>query len=82
MVAVRDDGRPLFLQIAEQIETAIVDGSLAEETQVPSFSNPFLSITYRLRRQKSEKGLESKRNSFFIVFCVSAYNIGCSCPCA
>ena len=30
-----DDSRPIFLQIAEQIENDIVSGSLAEETQVP-----------------------------------------------
>ena len=30
-----DEGRPLFLQIAEQIENSIIDGSLAEEGQAP-----------------------------------------------
>ncbi|MCX6476573.1 MAG: GntR family transcriptional regulator, partial [Rhodococcus sp.] len=31
-----DDGRPLFQQIAEQIESSIIDGSLPEDGQVPS----------------------------------------------
>ena len=31
-----DEGRPLFVQIAEMIENSIIDGSFAEEAQVPS----------------------------------------------
>ena len=32
---VIEDGRPIFQQVAEQIENAIVDGSLPEEAQAP-----------------------------------------------
>lgn len=31
-----DDGRPIFIQIAERIEDDIISGSLPEESQVPS----------------------------------------------
>ena len=31
-----EEGRALFLQIAESVEDSIVDGSLAEEAQAPS----------------------------------------------
>ena len=31
-----DDSRPIFIQIAEQIENDILSGALAEEAQVPS----------------------------------------------
>ena len=34
-----DDGRPIFLQIAEQLESQIIDGSMREETQVPSIND-------------------------------------------
>ncbi len=30
-----DDGRPIFLQIAQQIEDAIIDGALADGDQAP-----------------------------------------------
>lgn len=33
-----DDGRPIFLQIAELIERQIIDGSLVEGAQVPSIN--------------------------------------------
>ncbi|MFF2481143.1 GntR family transcriptional regulator [Paenibacillus sp. NPDC058071] len=36
MVAAIDDSRPIFLQIAEQIEDDIIEGRLPEESQVPS----------------------------------------------
>lgn len=31
-----DESRPIFLQVAEQIENDIISGALAEEAQVPS----------------------------------------------
>ena len=37
MVGVRDDGRPLFLQIAEQIENAVVDGVLYKKRGIGMF---------------------------------------------
>ena len=33
-----EEGRALFLQIAERVEDSIIDGSLAEESQAPQSS--------------------------------------------
>jgi DNA-binding transcriptional regulator YhcF (GntR family) len=52
---MRDDGRPLFVQIAEQIETSIVDGSLAEEAQVPSTNE--LAAFHRINPATAAKGV-------------------------
>lgn len=52
---MKDDGRPLFLQIAEQIENSIVDGSLAEETQVPSTNE--LAAFHRINPATAAKGV-------------------------
>ena len=38
-----DEGRPIFVQIAEQIENDIIGGVLAEESQVPS-TNEFAAF--------------------------------------
>lgn len=54
-VAVKDDGRPLFLQIAEQIENSIIDGSLAEETQVASTNE--LAAFHRINPATAAKGV-------------------------
>lgn len=54
-VDVKDDGRPLFLQIAEQIETSIVDGTLPEETQVPSTNE--LAAFHRINPATAAKGV-------------------------
>jgi GntR family transcriptional regulator len=53
---VRDDGRPLFRQIAEQIEGSIVDGSLAEEDQVPSTNE--LAAFHRINPATAAKGVQ------------------------
>ncbi|GAA3301353.1 GntR family transcriptional regulator [Dactylosporangium vinaceum] len=50
-----DDGRPIFLQIAEQIESSIIDGSLAEETQVPSTNE--LAAFHRINPATAAKGV-------------------------
>ena len=50
-----DDGRPLFLQIAEQIESSIIDGSVPEETQVPSTNE--LSAFHRINPATAAKGI-------------------------
>jgi GntR family transcriptional regulator len=55
VVGVKDDGRPLFAQIAEQIESSIVDGSLAEETQVPSTNE--LAAFHRINPATAAKGV-------------------------
>ncbi|MEV6628208.1 GntR family transcriptional regulator [Amycolatopsis sp. NPDC051106] len=55
MVGVKDDGRPLFLQIAEWIENSIVDGSLAADTQVPSTNE--LAAFHRINPATAAKGI-------------------------
>jgi GntR family transcriptional regulator len=52
---VIEEGRPLFLQIAEQIEDSIVDGSLAEEAQAPSTNE--LAAFYRINPATAAKGV-------------------------
>jgi len=50
-----DDGRPLFLQIAESLESAIIDGSLAEEAQAPSTNE--LAAFHRINPATAAKGV-------------------------
>jgi len=50
-----DESRPIFLQIAEQIENDIISGQLAEETQVPSI-NEFAAF-YRINPATALKGV-------------------------
>ena len=50
-----DDSKPIFLQIAELIENDIVDGHLAEETQVPS-TNEFAAF-HRINPATAAKGV-------------------------
>ncbi|HEY0248491.1 MAG TPA: GntR family transcriptional regulator [Gryllotalpicola sp.] len=50
-----DEGKPIFLQIAEQIENDIIDGVLAEESQVPS-TNEFAAF-YRINPATAGKGV-------------------------
>jgi GntR family transcriptional regulator len=50
-----DENRPIFLQIAEQIENDIISGSLPEETQVPS-TNEFAAF-YRINPATAGKGV-------------------------
>ena len=52
---MKEDGRPLFAQIAEQIESSIVDGSLAEEAQVPSTNE--LAAFHRINPATAAKGV-------------------------
>ena len=52
---MKDDGRPLFVQIAEQIEGSIVDGTLPEETQVPSTNE--LAAFHRINPATAAKGV-------------------------
>lgn len=52
---VFEDGRPLFLQIADLIEDSIVDGSLAEGAQAPSTNE--LAAFYRLNPATAAKGV-------------------------
>ncbi|KZX22328.1 GntR family transcriptional regulator [Rathayibacter tanaceti] len=50
-----DDSRPLFLQIAEQLENEIIAGALPEESQVPS-SNEFAAF-HRINPATAGKGV-------------------------
>jgi len=52
---VNEDGGPIFLQIAAQLENAIVDGSLAEESQAPSTNE--LAAFHRINPATAAKGL-------------------------
>ena len=52
---VIEEGRALFLQIAESIEDQIVDGSLAEESQAPSTNE--LAAFYRINPATAAKGV-------------------------
>ena len=50
-----EDGRALFLQIAESVEDAILDGSLAEGAQAPSTNE--LASFYRINPATAAKGV-------------------------
>jgi GntR family transcriptional regulator len=52
---VNEDSGPIFRQIASQIENAIVDGSLPEESQAPSSNE--LSAFHRINPATAAKGL-------------------------
>lgn len=50
-----EEGRALFLQIAESVEDSIIDGSLAEETKAPSTNE--LAAFYRINPATAAKGV-------------------------
>jgi len=50
-----EDERPIFLQIAEQIEDAILSGAFPEETQIPSTTE--ISINYKMNPATALKGI-------------------------
>lgn len=50
-----DDGRPIFIQIAERIEDDIIEGGLPEEAQVPS-TNQFAAF-YKINPATAAKGV-------------------------
>jgi DNA-binding transcriptional regulator YhcF (GntR family) len=52
---VIDDGRALFLQIAQSVEDAIIDGSLAEEARAPSTNE--LAAFHRINPATAAKGV-------------------------
>jgi GntR family transcriptional regulator len=49
------DERPLFLQVVEHLEGAIIDGSLPEESQVPSTNE--LAAFHRINPATALKGV-------------------------
>lgn len=50
-----DEGRPIFLQIAELLENAIIDGTLPEDGQVPSTNE--LAAFHRINPATAGKGI-------------------------
>jgi DNA-binding transcriptional regulator YhcF (GntR family) len=52
---VIDEGKPIFQQIAEQIENDIISGALPEESQVPS-TNEFAAF-HRINPATAGKGV-------------------------
>ena len=50
-----DDDRPIFQQIAEQLEEAILSGAYPEESQVPSITE--YSVQYRINPATALKGV-------------------------
>jgi DNA-binding transcriptional regulator YhcF (GntR family) len=54
---VIDDGRPIFEQVAELLERQILDGSLAEEAQVPSTNE--LAAFHRINPATAAKGINA-----------------------
>ena len=54
-MCVIEEGRALFLQIAESVEDSIIDGSLAEEAQAPSTNE--LAAFYRINPATAAKGV-------------------------
>lgn len=50
-----DEGRPIFLQIAEMIENSVIDGSLMEEGQAPSTTD--LAAFHRINPATAAKGV-------------------------
>lgn len=55
MGLLSDDGRPIFIQIAEKIENDIIEGRLSEESQVPS-TNQFAAF-YQINPATAAKGV-------------------------
>ena len=50
-----DDEKPVFLQIAEGMEDAILTGVFQEESQIPSTTE--LSVTYKINPTTALKGI-------------------------
>ena len=50
-----EEGRALFLQIAESVEDSIIDGSLPEESQAPSTNE--LAAFFRINPATAAKGV-------------------------
>ncbi|KQP00870.1 GntR family transcriptional regulator [Leifsonia sp. Leaf264] len=50
-----DDSRPIFIQIAEQVENDIIDGVLPEDTQIPSTNE--LAMFHRINPATALKGV-------------------------
>jgi DNA-binding transcriptional regulator YhcF (GntR family) len=62
---VNDDGRPIFLQLADQIADGIVDGTYPEDACVPSTNE--LAAFYRINPATAQKsvGLLAERGVLY-----------------
>ena len=52
-----DESRPIFIQITEQVENDIIDGTLAEGAQIPSI-NEFATF-HRINPATAAKGINA-----------------------
>jgi len=52
---VIEEGKPLFVQIAEHVEDSIVDGTLADDERAPSTNE--LAAFYRINPATAAKGI-------------------------
>lgn len=50
-----EDERPIFIQIAQQIENAILSGAFPEESQLPSTNE--ISVRYKINPATALKGI-------------------------
>ena len=50
-----EDERPIFLQIADQMEDGILSGAFPEETQIPSTTE--ISVNYKINPATALKGI-------------------------
>lgn len=50
-----EDERPIFLQIADQIEDAVLSGVFPEETQIPSTTE--ISVSFKINPATALKGI-------------------------
>ena len=50
-----DSDKPIFIQIAEGIEDAILTGAFEEESQIPSITE--FSVTYKINPATALKGI-------------------------
>lgn len=50
-----NDEKPIFIQIAEQIEDAILSGAFPEESQIPSTTE--ISVSYKINPATALKGI-------------------------
>lgn len=50
-----ENEKPIFIQIAESIEDAIVTGAFAEESRIPSITE--FSVTYKINPATALKGI-------------------------
>ncbi|NLL00748.1 MAG: GntR family transcriptional regulator [Clostridiales bacterium] len=50
-----NEERPIFIQIAEGIEDAILSGAFSEESQIPSITD--FSVNYRINPATALKGI-------------------------